>query len=161
MGNMHKETIGRKKLPSLLKIFSVLILSLYGIEIMDEYESIAATMACALLTITLICEIKYCRIKYTYSIIADQFIIHKISGNEDKVVENIKIWDIQDVGQEGVLASRKNIFNSKRYICSVFNIKPYYCNYKHGNRIKTFYFEPSKDLVDKIIFNKDKERIAC
>ncbi|GAA0728828.1 hypothetical protein GCM10008905_28190 [Clostridium malenominatum] len=159
MGNMYKETIIRSKLSSILKIFSILILSLYGREIMDEFQTIAVVTTTTLIVFTLFYEIKCCRVKYTYSIIADEFIIHKINAKEDRVVENIKLRDIQNVGQENLLVPQKNIFNTKKYTCSVFNLKPYFCLYREGNKLRMFYFEPSEDLVEKIIFNK--ERIAC
>ncbi|MEW9094582.1 MAG: hypothetical protein AB2417_05815 [Clostridiaceae bacterium] len=156
MGNMYKETIGRRKLPSLVKFFSVLVISLFFMEIMEGFGKYTVAISSAFIILTLICEIMYCRVRYTYSIIADQFIIHRISGNEDKVVENIKLWDIEYVGQENLLVSHRKIFNARRYICSAFNVKPCYCIYRDGDKMKKFYFEPSDDLIKKIMFNKEK-----
>ncbi|WP_125154550.1 hypothetical protein [Clostridium rectalis] len=166
MGNMYKETVTRRKLPSLVKFFAILVCTLFFLEIIEtlpiskEYIGKVIMGLCSILVlVALIFEVFRCRVKYTYSLIADQFIIHRIKGEEDKVVENIKVRNIEYIGKKDLSKFRSNISSSKRYICSVLNFKPYCCVYKDGNKLRKFYFEPSNNLIEKIKFHR-KKRLA-
>lgn len=101
MGNMYKETITRRKLPSIVKLFIILVIALFFAEIIKDITingqgigRIAVLLCTTLVMAALVFEVFRFRVKYTYSIIADQFIIHRIKGSEDKVVENIKLRNI-------------------------------------------------------------------
>ncbi|KAJ49940.1 hypothetical protein BD780_003922 [Clostridium tetanomorphum] len=164
MGNMYKETIKRRKLPSLLKLFIILVSVLFFIEIIEgltvsgqNVRIIAMIFCTTLVILTLIFEIFRCRVRYTYSIIADQFIIHKIKGSEDKVVENIKLRNIQYIGQKSIPKFKEDIISSKKYVCSILNFSPYCCIYRDGSNLKRFYFEPSNNLIEKIKFHRNKK----
>lgn len=163
MGNMYKETITRRKLPSMVKLFTILVIALFLGEIIkgftingQEVGEIAIIFCATLVIMTLIFEVFRCRVKYTYSIIADQFIIHKIKGTEDKVVENIKLRNIEYIGKNDMPKFKESIISSKKYICSILNLSPYCCVYKDGDRLKKFYFEPSSNLIEKIKINREK-----
>lgn len=163
MGNMYKETISRRKLPSIVKLFTILVAALFLAEVIKDITingqdigRIAIVFCTALVVLTLAFEIFRCRVKYTYSIIADQFIIHRIKGSEDKVVENIKLRNIQYIGRNDMPKLNEGIKSSKKYVCSIFNLSPYYCIYKDGDKLKRFYFEPSTRLIEKIKVNREK-----
>lgn len=161
MGNMHKETICRRKLVSLIKLFTLIVTVLFCTEVIEGLTfyglyigGTLIVLTTALITLVLILEVIKCRVRYTYSLIADQFIIHKIKGNDDKVVENIKVKDIECIEKQ------KNIsisaVNNKKYICSSLNFNLYYCVYRQGNKLRKFYFEPSDNLIEKLKFHKNK-----
>ncbi|WP_027623568.1 hypothetical protein [Clostridium lundense] len=163
MGNMYKETISRRKLPSIVKLFTILVVALFLAEVIkdttingQDIGRIAIVFCVTLVVGTLVFEIFRCRVKYTYSIIADQFIIHRIKGSEDKVVENIKLRNIQYIGRNDMPKLNESIKSSKKYVCSILNLNPYYCIYKDGDKLKRFYFEPSTRLIERIKINREK-----
>lgn len=156
MGNMHKETICRRKLASLIKLFTLIVIVLFFIKIIEGLYigSTLAVFTGGLVTLVLVLEIIKCRVRYTYSLIADQFIIHRIKGNDDKVVENIKVKDIEYIEKQKTI--NITTINNKKYICSLLNFNPYCCAYRQGDKLKKFYFEPSSNLIEKLKFNRNK-----
>lgn len=161
MGNMHKETICRRKLASLIKLFTLIVIVLFFTEVIEGLTfyglyigSSLILLTTALVALVLVLEVIRCRVRYTYSLIADQFIIHKINGNGDKVVENIKVRDIEYIKKQKII--NITTINNKKYICSLLNFNPYCCVYRQGNKLKKFYFEPSNNLIEKLKFHKNK-----
>ncbi|MFD3158639.1 hypothetical protein ACFIJ5_17575 [Haloimpatiens sp. FM7330] len=163
---MYKEIIERKKLPVIICLIFILCIFIY----ISKYVSslfIDNDFLCGLfdvfftiaMIVIIMAEIYKTNIKYKYSIIADQFIIHKLRGDSKIEVENIKFKDIKFIGKKSELKSRYDVISNRRYICSLFNSKKYCCVYFDGSGFRKFYFEPSADLVDKLefIMNKDKE----
>lgn len=156
MGNMHKETICRRKLASLIKLFTLILIVLFFTEVIEGLYigSMLIVLTGALVTLVLVLEVTKCRVRYTYSLIADQFIIHRIKGNDDKVVENIKVKDIEYIEKQKTI--NITTINNKKYICSLLNFNPYCCVYRQGDKLKKFYFEPSNNLIEKLKFNRNK-----
>jgi len=101
-------------------------------------------------------EFSKCKIKYKYSIVVDQFIIHRIKGGEVTILEDIKLKDIEFIGKYSDYSSDNHISSSKKYICSSFTGSKFCCVYKLGNKFKKFYFEPSVPLINKINLLKSK-----
>ncbi|NEZ47341.1 hypothetical protein FDF74_09060 [Clostridium niameyense] len=163
MGNMYKETIIRKRVPVLLFVIILLTISLYLMEFIKglkinvyNIQQILNNLIIAFLILISLFEIVKCKVRYTYFIIADQFIIHKIKGSEDKVVENIKLKDIIYFGKTNRIKSKFMLTNCKKYTCSLFNGEAYYCIYKKGDKTKKFYFEPSYNLIKKLEYFSNK-----
>ena len=163
MGNMYKETVARRRVPVLLFMLILLVgilflvgflknIRFYGYKL-DEILNIF--LLCIVVLVSFL-EIFKCKIKYSYFIIADQFIIHKIKGNYNRVVENIKLKDIIYFDKCAGLKTKINISNSKKYTCSLLNRETYCCVYKDGNSTKKFYFEPSNNLIAKIKYLSSK-----
>ncbi|WP_251861657.1 hypothetical protein [Clostridium sp. Marseille-Q2269] len=163
MGNMYKETVTRRTVPVLFFMLVLLVGILFLVELVKNIkfydyradEVLNISLLCIVILVIFL-EVFKCKIKYSYFIIADQFIIHKIKGNYDKVVENIKLKDIIYFGKCTGIKSAINISNSKKYTCSLLNRYTYYCVYKHGNKTKKFYFEPSNNLISKIKYLSSK-----
>ncbi len=96
-------------------------------------------------------EFSKCKVKYKYSIVADQFIIHKIKGEEVTILEDIKLKNIEFIGKYSNCNTKISILrSSKKYICSTFIGSKFCCVYKVGDKFKKFYFEPSDGLMNKI-----------
>ncbi len=158
---MYNEMVQRKKLPAMVLLFIVLItficLSdiLHRISIGNINIKIFVTMFFNTLMIIL-CYIEFskCKVKYKYSIVADQFIIHKIRGEEVKILEDVKLKEIKFIGKKCDCNSNIHITSSKSYICSTFVGGKFCCVYKAGDKFKKFYFEPSDGLMNKLLKQK-------
>lgn len=161
MGNMYKETVTRKRSISFIKLFTILIAVLVFLSIVEELFNnnirLVTVVSNLLFTIILFTEIFKCKVKYTYSIIADQFIIHKISGLGDRVVENIKIRNIEYIGKDDFARFKGKLITNKKYMCHAYDLSPYCCIYKENNKYKKFYFQPSINFIKKIEFNKNRK----
>lgn len=161
MGNMYKETVTRKKTISVIKVFTILIVALFLLSIIEELYNNNIKLITVIIDvgfiIILLTEVFKCKVKYTYSIIADQFIIHKISGLGDKVVENIKIKNIEYIGKDDFVRFKGKLITNKKYMCHTYKLRPFCCIYREDNKYKKFYFQPSIGLIEKIQFNKNRE----
>lgn len=155
MGTMYKEIICRKKLPAMLLIFCVMLIfillsdfinnSISGINVICNMFFLALTIICCIV------EVYKCGIRYKYSIIADQLIIHKLVGKAQVLVEDIRIVDIHNIGISDKQNKSIKIFNTRKYICSVLGLtNKYCCVYKNNGKYYRFYFEPSKEMVERI-----------
>lgn len=161
MGNMHKEIISRKRMMALGIIFMAVVTSLYVSQLMmnlNVYGSskgrIADIFVLAVMALVVPHQVSKCRTRYKYSIIADQFIIHKLKGQHDKVVENIKLNSIEHIEKGHALTA--HVLRNKKYICSLIDRDVYCCSYREGNRTRKFYFQPSNELAQKL--NRLKEK---
>ncbi|ARC83239.1 putative membrane protein [Clostridium argentinense CDC 2741] len=164
MGTMYKEIIYRKKLPVLLFLFGIMLIF---ILLSDFINSLIGSMrfVCNIffLFLTIGCcifEAYKCSIKYKYSIIADQLIIHRIRGDAQFLVEDVKIKDIEYIGQCSQGSKFFRIISPKKYICSIFKLNKYCCVYKMNGKISKFYFEPSNTLVQKLKNVKEKNALC-
>jgi hypothetical protein len=161
---MYKEMVQRKKFPVVILLFITLItficLSdlLPNISVGNMNTKVFITIFFNTLMVTL-CYIEFskCKVKYKYSIVADQFIIHKIKGEEVKILEDIKLKDIEFIGKYRNCKPDIRISSSKKYICSTFAQSKFCCVYKLGDQFKKFYFEPSDSLMNKITLLKEKQ----
>jgi len=160
---MYKEMVQRKKLPAIVMLFITLItviclsdllpkVSVGSINIKTFVTMFFNTLMIALCYM----EFSKCKVKYKYSIVVDQFIIHKIKGDEIKILEDIKLKDIEYIGKYCDCKVDSHISSSKKYICSTFVGSKFCCVYKVGDKMKRFYFEPSIGLMNKIRLLKEK-----
>ena len=155
--------IQRKKLPTVVLMFITLIAFICLSDLLPKI-SIGSMNIRTYITIFFnilmvsLCYIEFskCKVKYKYSIVADQFIIHKLKGEQVKILEDIKLKDIEFIGRYSKYNTENHISSSKKYMCSTFNGSKFCCVYKEGNKLKKFYFEPSDDLMNKIKTLKSK-----
>jgi hypothetical protein len=160
---MYKEIVQRKKFPVIVLLFVTLVtficLSdlLSKINISNINVKVFVTMFFNALMIAL-CYVEFskCKVKYKYLIVADQFIIHKIRGQEITIVEDIKLKSIEFIGRYSNCNSNIHISSSRKYICSTFIGSKFCCVYKVEGKFKKFYFEPSDGLMNKIKLLKEK-----
>ncbi len=157
MGSIYKETSSRKKNSFILTIAIIFIVALLLQQIIDEQtikgikiSNFLNIVCIVLITVVIFLEMLKYRITYTYLIIGNQFIIHKVKGNRDRVVENVKLKNIEFIGKGLFTNIRYDKIICRKYTCSIFNFNNYYCVYKEGNRYVKFYFQPSRDLIEKL-----------
>lgn len=161
---MHKEIVERKKFPVVVLLFITLVTFICLSDLLSKINigsiniEIFVTMFFNILMIAL-CYVQFskCKVKYKYLIIADQFIIHKIKGQEITIVEDIKLKDIEFIGKYSNCNADIHISSSKKYICSTFAGGKFCCVYKVGGKFKKFYFEPSEGLMSKIRLLKENQ----
>ncbi len=160
---MHKEIVERKKFPVMVLLFITLITFICLSDLLSKISigSINIKMFVTMFFNTLmiaLCYIEFskCKVKYKYSIVADQFIIHKIRGEEVTIVEDIKLKNIEFIGKYSNCNADIHISSSKKYICSTFIGSKFCCVYKVEDKFKKFYFEPSDGLMNKIRLLKEK-----
>ena len=160
---MYKEMVQRKKFPAIVLLFVTLIAFICISDLLPKV-SIGSTNIKTFITMFFntimigLCYVEFtkCKIKYKYSIVVDQFIIHRIKGGEVTILEDIKLKDIEFIGKYSDYSSDNHISSSKKYICSSFTGSKFCCVYKLGNKFKKFYFEPSVPLINKINLLKSK-----
>ena len=154
---MYKEIVQRKKFPAIVLLFIILIvfICLSDLLPMASIGSISIKTFVTMFFNTLMIALCYmefskCKVKYKYLIVADQFIIHKIRGEEVTILEDIKLKNIEFIGKYSNYSANIHISSSKKYICSTFTGSKFCCVYKVGDKFKKFYFEPSNGLMNKM-----------
>lgn len=160
---MYREMIQRKKLPAVVLLFITLITFICLSDLLPKISigsmniKTYITVFFNILMVSL-CYIEFskCKVKYKYLIVADQFIIHKLKGEQVKILEDIKLKDIEYIGKYSKYNAEIHISSSKKYMCSTFNGSKFCCVYKEGDKFKKFYFEPSDGLMNKIKSLKSK-----
>ena len=93
---MYKETVQRKKISSIFVILSCLATYIVISDIIENlkvgnyviggYLTILLTLVVVLLTIR---QIGMCKVRYKYSVIADELIIYRIKGSREEVLESM------------------------------------------------------------------------
>ena len=165
---MYKEVVTRRKTPFMAAMLLGLVMMIVISNIVEQikvsnYEigSITNPVFFVITTIVITLELIKCKVKYKYSIIANQLIIHRLKNDKQSVVENIRIEDIVFIGKTKDIKSsiNKNIkkavnsISSKRYVCSMPMFNQYCCIYRYEDKYKRFYFEPSREFIKKIQVN--------
>ena len=85
---------------------------------------------------------------YRYSIIADDFLIHRINCGKNKLVHKIKLTDIKSID---MMKSKKEFPKNFRNNFSENFTKPgYSCEYCKEGKDKVFYFDPSVGMISKL-----------
>jgi len=151
---MYKEIVERKRIASIFIILCSLVLYIVISDVIRNlrvsnytvggYLTILLTLVVVVFTIS---QIGKCKVRYKYSIIADELTIYRIKGSKEEAVESIKIRDIEKVKKSGLNIS---LLIAKKYGCICFGNGLYICKYKNGHGTSKFYFEPSCKLVDKL-----------
>jgi hypothetical protein len=161
---MHKEIVERKKFPAMVFLFITLITLICLSDILTKIGLGSVNMKTIIIVLfsilmIILCYIEFlkCKIKYKYLIVADQFIIHKIKGEEITVLEDVKFKNINFIGKCSNCNANIHISTSKRYICSTFLRSKFCCVYKSEGKFNKFYFEPSEGLINKITLLKENQ----
>lgn len=164
---MYKETIFRRKTSSVVMILLTSVMLLYIVQGLDNFiiygfkiKSFSGILLTLIVLLVTFGEIGKCKVRYTYSIIANQFIIHKIKGSSDKVVENIKIGDIRYIGKNSNCNFNKEVNFVSKHTCSLFNRDLYCCIYEDKGKIRKFDFESSEKLIIKINRLREKRLVS-
>ena len=85
---------------------------------------------------------------YRYSIIADDFLIHRINCGKNKLVHKIKLTEIKSID---MMKSKKEFPKNFRNNFSENFTKPgYSCEYCKEGKDKIFYFDPSVGMINKL-----------
>ncbi|WMJ79994.1 hypothetical protein RBU49_14120 [Clostridium sp. MB40-C1] len=163
---MYKEIAIRKKVSTIFIILIMLSISIVVSDVIstltyDEYEVgkyLGIIVAIFALTFS-INQVEKCKVKYKYSIIVDEFIIHRVKGNRHEIMECVKIKDIKCIKKEGKSKAFLDTISSKVYGCLNFDKDLYLCKYNDGRVNKSFYFEASHRLINKLYSTKDKEQM--
>lgn len=154
---MYREEYSRKKLPAVVGIFFFMALLIFVSDTIKESANnnvvisvvVSVTLPLAIIISVVLATIK-CRCKFRYSLIADQFIIHRLNGQDLIIEKNIELEQVVSIEQ---ISSIKFLFKRMRhqgYILSLFNRRTFSCTYKQGNDTETFFFQPSEIFVNKI-----------
>ncbi|MCY6370278.1 hypothetical protein [Clostridium ganghwense] len=161
---MYKEIVIRKKISSIFIIVLMLTVSIVVSDIianlsLGEYEvgNHLTSLLSFFVFILIIRQIEMCKIKYKYSIIADEFIIYKVKGNKQQIMASVKVKDIECIEKIGKNKIYLDAVIRNMYGCLNFDNDLYFCKYNNGNGTKRFYFEPSHKLVEKLDVLKNKE----
>ncbi|MGL5764584.1 MAG: hypothetical protein ACRCX8_02970 [Sarcina sp.] len=163
MGIMQKEVREYKK--SLLIIQGVIILSImiFSSSIFDRVKLKGVILSrftdpvFILVTIgVIIILIRNYQTKYKYSVVANQFLVHKFSEHKQELMENVKIRDIIYLGKDARGVNNVEIECSHKYTCS--SKDRYCCIYNKEGMIRKFYFQASPEFVSRINLVKEKEQ---
>lgn len=154
---MYKEIVMKRKISTIFVIIMILAISIVISDMIcnityEEYElgkylAIFVAIGDLLFTIK---EIQKCTLKYKYSIIADEFIIHKVKGNRQNTMENVRIKDIECIKKIGLSKVYLDTIRYKVYGCLNFNSNLYFCRYNAEKGSKVFCFEASSDLINRL-----------
>ncbi|MBU5591695.1 hypothetical protein KQI89_07950 [Clostridium sp. MSJ-4] len=165
MRTMYKEVVTRRRIPVIVSILLGLIIMIIIANIVEEikianYEIgfITNPVFFTITSIVIFLELLKCKVKYKYSIISNQLIIHRLKNKEQSVVENVQLEDIVFIGKvrdikSNISKDMKEVVNSigtKRYVCSPIMPNQYCCIYKNGAKYKKFYFQPSGEFINKV-----------
>ena len=157
MNIMYRELVVRRKLSVVIGIILIMTFMISLSSLIQSIDLVKGDIengieiAFIIITLSIIVfEVLKCKVKYKYSIISDQIIIHKLNHSHENVVENIKFKDIIFIGKKTELNDKLKVNSSKKYVCSIFNNVKYCCIYKDGNLYRKFYFEPSMVFASKL-----------
>ena len=157
MRTIYKEEYCRKKLPTVIGMFlllTIIILIYDAIRANIVSSKTAVIITTFLLYIVLATSVTIatlrCRLRFRCSLIADQFIVYKMSKQEQRVEHNIKVKDIVCIKKISMLECIVNRVKHSSYLSSTFDGRIYCCIYKDGDRHKKFFFQPSCILISKL-----------
>lgn len=157
---MYREIVERRRAIVILMLFVVLsfIIVLYDILgnlTFGEYNltKLSQIVFSGIMFYIIYRQIIKCKIRYKYSVMGDQLIIHKLNGKHEIIVEDVEFRDIEYIGKDKTLEEKFNSRNSRKYLCTLGHSNKCYCIYRNGGKLKKFYFEPSEKLIKKIKCN--------
>ncbi len=169
MKTMYKEEFSKKRLPVVLEIVFLMVLVIATSDYIKRGVSHSRMMSLLITFIALFVVVLFaaiailkCRYKLRYSVIADKFFVHKISGQESRVEENIKIKDITNIKRVSIMDYAVNRIKNDSYLVSIPSRAMYVCSYKHENKCKAFFFQPSDSLLRKLAeaMNNENDRMV-
>ncbi|HCW73527.1 MAG TPA: hypothetical protein DHM90_06760 [Clostridiaceae bacterium] len=154
MSCIYNEKVKRSVAPlvCLLVIFglSLIMVSYFGTKI-GLTEEMKTAMDLVLTMVFLLAgyaAVTKAREVYRYSIIADDLIIHRISGDKNHLVRRVKLSEISSLHYS---RSKKNLLGAVKRNYSRNLVKlGCCCEYQDEGNAKSFYFSPSQSMLNKI-----------
>ena len=113
-------------------------------------ESITDPVCIVITIIAIIWLFKNSSTSYKYSVVADQFIIHKVTDKNQNILENIKVGNILYIGKDEKQIKKFKACICKKYTCSMSTSERYCCIYNDNGKVNKFYFEASSNFVEKV-----------
>ncbi|GEM_PF-1537086 len=167
MGNFYNETRVRTKIFVVTHV-SLLVISAIIVNIVLTTEKFIGLGITGYMTIGIPAlflmgaafEAIRCRIRYRYLIIADQLIIHRVKGARDEVKVDIKLKDIVFVGKVKDMHLNVDLSEADKFTCVLRNSNSYCCVYLHGDSYRSFYFQPSLELIRNIENLRNKYKLC-
>lgn len=153
---LHKEVIERKQYSIILIFLAMLMTFIIVSDLLDVMVpktylfKIIKYLSYLIMICIALFQIKRLRTKYKYSLIQDELIIHKITGESENLLEIVNLADIQYIGRSDKITDKLNFHGVKRYDFCKLRTKNYICVYKLEGRLKKFYFNPSDRLIRNI-----------
>ena len=157
MGIMQREIRNHKTSTAIIESiifmsFMIFVSGVVGQVRLDNMrlESVTDPICIVITIIAIIWLLKNSNTSYKYSVVADQFIIHKITDKKQDILENVKIGDILYIGKDESKIKKFKACICRKYTCSVISSEKYCCVYKVNGKVKKFYFEASSNFVEKV-----------
>lgn len=154
MSCIYNEKVKRNAAPlvCLLVIFglSLIMVSYFGTKIglTQEMKTALDLVLTMLFLLAGYAVIAKSREVYRYSIIADDLIIHRISGDKNHLVRRVKLSEIRSLHYS---RSGRRILGSVNSNYSRNLVKlGCCCEYQDEGNAKSFYFSPSQSMLNKI-----------
>lgn len=154
MSCIYNEKVKRSVTPlvCLLVVFglSLLTVSYYGTRmgLSQEMKTALDLVLTMFFLLAGYATITKAREVYRYSIIADDLLIHRINGDKNHLVEKVRLSDIRSLERR---ISKKSLVKVIRNNYSENVIKlGCCCEYHEEGSDKSFYFSPSKSMLNKI-----------
>lgn len=157
MGIMQREVRNHKMSVTIvesvvLMSFMIFISGIVGQVRLENMRLEAITdPICIVITIVAIVWLfKNSNTSYKYSVVADQFIIHRVTEKHQNILENVKVGNILYIGRDESKIKKFKACMCRKYTCSMVSSEKYCCVYKENDKVKKFYFEASTEFVQKV-----------
>lgn len=154
MGCIYNEKVERnmKPLLILLMVFGLSLLSVsYYVSEMGWEREVSTILDLFLTLVFLLAGYAVFlkgRETYRYSIIGDELIIHRLSGEKNDLVAKVKLQEIKKLQEKNGRANLGGLIR-KNYCQNVVR-KGCLCEYQAEGGSKSFYFSPSPSMLNKI-----------
>jgi hypothetical protein len=154
MGCIYNEKVERNMTPLLilLMVFGLSLLSVsYYVSEMGWEREVSTILDLFLTLVFLLAGYAVFlkgRETYRYSIIGDELIIHRLSGEKNDLVAKVKLQEIKKLQEKNGRANLGGLIR-KNYCQNVVR-KGCLCEYQAEGGSKSFYFSPSPSMLNKI-----------
>lgn len=154
MGCIYNEKVERNMTPLLilLMVFGLSLLSVsYYVSEMGWEREVSTILDLFLTLVFLLAGYAVFlkgRETYRYSIIGDELIIHRLSGEKNDLVAKVKLQEIKKLQEKNGRANLGGLIR-KNYCQNVVR-KGCLCEYQAKGGSKSFYFSPSPSMLNKI-----------
>lgn len=157
MGIMQREVRNHKMSIAIVQSIVFLSFMIFISKIVGQVrlesmrlETITDPIFIVITILAIIWLFKHSSTSYKYSVVADQFIIHKVTDKNQNILENIKVGNILYIGKDESQIKKFKACTCKKYTCSMISSEKYCCIYEVDGKVKKFYFEASNNFVEKV-----------
>lgn len=154
MGCIYNEKVERNIAPLLilLMVFGLSLLSVsYYVSEMGWDREVSTILDLFLTLVFLLAGyavIAKSRETYRYSIIGDELIIHRMSGEKNELVAKVRLQEIKKLHEKNTKTNLVGLIR-KNYCQNVVR-RGCLCEYHSEGGSKSFYFSPSPSMLNKI-----------